>query len=729
MNELMPAPINSQMPPAPVAVTEEQIVAEQPKAIAEYWANKGKDEIGGALMSRVDDYYQTLQATGRLRLYQRSYDAYYKGQLWGGRMKKAGEQSEFTLMPANHYRNILQHLVVNTTAQRPAYEPRAINTDYKSQAQVIVSTGVVEFYAREKKTERYNKRCCELSLVFAESTIHMDWDVTQGRDYGATPDGKKVKEGDISFGVFNPINVIIDFTKTDQSHDWKIIREFKNKYTMAAKYPTWAEHILQLSYSEKDEMMRRFGPTLNNNGKTDLIAVFRFYHNKTAACPNGRIVEFMSKDIVTFDGPLTFDNMDQILCRMAPDEQEGTPWGYTIGWDLLPIQEAINALYSTVITNQSNFGVQNVMQPKGAGVTVSKMVGGLNLITYNPKFGKPEALNLLSTPKEIFDLINKLENLMEVLSGVNSVVRGQPEASLKSGAALALVASQAIQFNSGLQQAYAQNLEDTATSIVKFLQKFANTKRIAIIAGKSNRSYMKEFTKEDIADIGRVIVNVGNPLAATTAGKLQIAQDLIQIPGAIKKPEQYLQVLSTGRLEPIFEGEQAQLMLIRAENEKLGDDTQPPPQPQIDQATGQPVINPATGMPTMNSSVKALMTDDHVLHIKEHQCVLASPEARSNPSVIQNTLLHIQEHIDLLKNGDPLLMTVLGQPVLPPPPPTDIPPGGGDEGAGGDKPAGNPDPTAPKGAVETADGGSVKVASMPKNPVSGEQFNNQNGGL
>lgn len=713
--------------PAPVPAEGQQLQAPANKAIAEYWANKDKTEIGGALMTRVDDYYQFLQTTGRLRLYQRSYDAYYKGQLWGGRMRKAGEQGEFTLMPANHYRNILQHLVVNTTAQRPAYEPRAINTDYKSQAQVIVSAGVVEFYAREKKTERYNKRNCELSLIFAESTIHMDWDVTQGRDYGAKPDGTKVKEGDISFGVFNPVNVIIDFTRTDQAHDWKIIREFKNKYTMAAKYTQWSEHILQLSYSEKDEFMRRFGPTLNNNGKTDLIPVFRFYHNKTAACPNGRIVEFMSTDIVTFDGPMTFDTLDQVLPRMAPDEQEGTPWGYTIGFDLLPIQEALNALYSTVITNQSNFGVQNIMQPKGAGVTVAKMVGGLNLITYNPKFGKPEALNLLSTPKEIFDLIVKLENLMEVLSGVNSVTRGQPEASLKSGAALALVASQAIQFNSGLQQAYAQSLEDTATSIVKFLQKFANTKRIAIIAGKSNRSYMKEFTKDDISDIGRVMVNVGNPLAATTAGKLQIAQDLLQIPGAIKRPEQYLQVLSTGRLEPIFEGEQAQLMLIRAENEALGDEKNQPTISMVpDPMTGQP-------MQKISSSVKALMTDDHVLHIKEHQCVLASPEARQNPMIVANMTAHLQEHIDLVKNGDPLLMTILGQPVLPPPPPTDVPPDGeGGEGDGGGAPTGNEppkDPTAPAGAVATADGGEVEVASMPKNPLSGEQFNNQTGGL
>ena len=52
---------------------------------------------------------------------------------------------------------------------------------------------------------------------------------------------------------------------------------------------------------------------------------------------------------------------------------------------------------------------------------------------------------------------------METLSGVNSVARGNPEASLQSGTALAMVQSQALQFMSGLQQSYIQLIEDVGT--------------------------------------------------------------------------------------------------------------------------------------------------------------------------------------------------------------------------------------------------------------------------
>lgn len=685
-----------------------------------YWANKPVADIGGELMKKVSGYYEYLVTSGRLQLLQKGYDAYHKGYIRGAKLLKAGQQNEFTLMHANHSRNILQHILNQTTAQKPAFEPRAINTDFKSQAQTIVAGGVVDYYHREKKMERYTTSATELSLYQAEGEVFMDWDPTLGDKYGVNPEtGKTITNGDIAFKAFGPIDVIRDWTLTDSvSHNWKIIREFKNKYTMAAKYPAWAERILGLSYTETDLLMKRFGPVITNNSDTDLIPVFKFFHLDTPAVPGGRVVEFMSKDIVTFEGKMPISQIPSY--RIAGSDQAGTPFGYTILWDLLPVQEAIDALYSTVVTNQSNFGVQNILMPKGAGISVSKMVGGLNVITYDPKFGKPEALTLLNTPKEIFDLISKLETLMEVLSGVNSVVRGQPEASLKSGAALALVASQAIQFNSGLQKSYTQLLEDTATAVIIYLQKFANTKRVAVIAGKANRTYMKEFTQADISDVGRVTVDVGNPLSRTTAGKVQIAEDLMS-KGLLDRPEQYFQVLSTGRLEPAYENEQAQIMLVRAENEKLGDE-----QSQLEQAndpnTGQPIMGP-DGKPMVIPPVHALATDDHVMHIKEHQVVLASPEARANPVIVQNTLAHLQEHMDLLRTSDPLLLSLLGQPVVqaPPSPPDTPPPGKGDKGKTSEvTDASNP---------VTKEAGKVKQPSMPTNPQTGEKYNPQTGGL
>jgi hypothetical protein len=266
---------------------------------------------------------------------------------------------------------------------------------------------------------------------------------------------------------------------------------------------------------------------------------------------------------------------------------------------------------------------------------MNSLEGAMNIIEGN---AKPESLNLTQTPAEVFKFIEMLNQAAETLSGVNSVARGDPAASLKSGAALALVQSQALQFISGLQQSYVRLVEDCGTSLINMLKDFAKTPKVIALVGKNNRSYLKEFTGESISSINRVIVDVGNPLARTMAGRAQIAEQLIQMQ-LIKNPSQYLQVLNTGRIDSMFEDEMDQFLLAQSENEKL--------------LEGERVL--------------ASMLDAHRQHIMDHRKVFSDPEMRKDPELLRNAHDHIQQHIDLLRGADPDLLQLLGEQPLNPP--------------------------------------------------------------
>jgi hypothetical protein len=165
----------------------------------------------------------------------------------------------------------------------------------------------------------------------------------------------------------------------------------------------------------------------------------------------------------------------------------------------------------------------------------------------------------------------------------------------------------------------------------------------------------------------------------------------------IQTPDQLVQVLTTGRLEPVIEGTMANLMNIRAENEAMGE--------------GRPV--------------RALAIDHHPKHIGEHQVVLASPEARENEQVASAVLSHIQEHVDLWLSTNPDLLAALGIPPppvqMPPPGPPAGPPGN-PPGAAGSPPAGDvPSPDrmpAPEGMGQSLEG---SMPFMPQNPQTGER--------
>jgi hypothetical protein len=49
-------------------------------------------------------------------------------------------------------------MITMTTANRPALETRAINTDYKSQVQTKLGNGLLDYYMREANMESFLQR-------------------------------------------------------------------------------------------------------------------------------------------------------------------------------------------------------------------------------------------------------------------------------------------------------------------------------------------------------------------------------------------------------------------------------------------------------------------------------------------------------------------------------------------------------------------------------------------
>jgi len=660
-----------------------------------YFAALPVEEIGAKILEKVDNYTEYVLSTGLSQLWYKTFNAYYRGGINLGEISQGGEHNEFMLLDINHFKSLTSNILTMTTNQRPALDPRAVNTDVESTAQALLARGLLDYYMREKKVERYLKDAVKHGLLYGEGFVTTEWDETSGEEYGVNDEtGAVVREGDLEFSVLPPHFVARDFAKTESnSHNWYVLTRYKNKYDLAAQYPDDAEKILDLGVD--DSYFIKLSLDKSVWADTDDIPIFTFYHKPTQALPDGRMTVVLSGDLVLFDGPIPYRNLP--VYRLAPEDQDFTTFGYTSMYDLLSIQEAINSLYSTVATNQSTFGIQNILIPRGFNISVDSLTGGLNLIEYDPNVGKPEPLNLTLTAPEVFNFIQQLEKLMETLSGVNSVSRGNPETSLKSGAALALVQSMSIQFNSGLQQSYVELLEDVGTSMITILKDFAQVPRVAMITGKQNRSYMKEFSGKDLSKVNRVLVDSGNPLAKTTAGKLQIADNLLQA-GFIQNPEQYLMVLETGNIDYLIEGQTKELYNIRSENEGL--------------AAGE--------MPV------ALVTDDHRIHLIEHRGVLASPEVRKDPKIIEAVLTHVQDHINLLKTADPQLLQMLGQEPLQADPQAlgQLPQQGSNAGvAGAPTGVGQPPPQAasiaPNGPV-TNEAAKVNMPNMPSAPAGAD---------
>lgn len=635
-----------------------------------YFAQLETENIASEIEKRVEDYRTYIRDSGILNQLRTSHAAYYTKS---NRMESKGAYGEYSSVVSNEYANLIRNLKQNVQSSKPAWDAKASNSDSKSLQSAQLANGILDYVMTDQRCETNLVQALQDALVLREGWILTEWDSQSGDPIAVDETGFPVKTGDIKLSNHNLLNVARDFTvKNINQCAWKIVTEYENKYELAARFPAYADSIMSTS----KEMQLDYSLDMDSRKETnesDLIPIHTFFHDRTAQVPNGRMTIVVCNKAV-FDGDLPYSKVP-LVCMTAENKTD-SPFGWSLTMDLLPLQDAQNMLLSTVVSNNKQFGVQTIASPKGSGISVQELSEGLNLLEFDGAIGAPQPLQLTASAPETYNLLSSITQSMERLSGVSQLARGSVSVGQLSGSAMAVLQSQAIQFSSQISQSYTQCLEDVGTMVISHYQRFQDAPRVVQLAGKTGRATVREFSNQDLNGINRVTVSSGNPLSKTLAGRLEVAKDLLSN-GLVKTPEEYLQVLTTGNLQPILEAELALMNLIRSENEDLQD----------------------------GKAVSALITDQHDLHIKEHLTILSSPESRANPQIVALVLGHIQEHKMLWESADPMMLQLSNTP-----PPAMQPP---------QMPAQEVTNAMPAVEQEALD---VNQPNMPMNPVTGQRF-------
>ena len=603
-----------------------------------YFADLPADELANELMDRWEKFV-TARAPLEQR-WKRNYEFYnnrHFGELWdGGGISHGGEHGEFTNVKVNIFRNIIQHQLNLITSTKPAFQTRAINNDSESLAQAKLGNSLLDYYLKEKALTQILKRAVEDSLINDAGYVKVTWDVSGGEEYSVDMTDRPVREGDLAFSNPTAWDVMFQIQGITQfkNNHWVVERSVKNKWDLIASYPEAEEEIKAQTLDRTEDAQK--AARLDTFTNDDDIYIWEFFHKKTAALANGRYMMFCADGTVLMDSDLPYREIPMFQITAGVDLQ--SQFGRSGANDLAPIQENINANYSIIATNQENFGHQHLLIPRESNASPEALTQGLSAIFYDSIGGAPTSVNFTNTAPEVFNHLTTLERQMETLSGVNSVVRGNPDANLSSGTALALVQSQAIQFANHQQEQYISLMEDVGTAALRILRDFASSPRVVAIVGKHNQTSMEKFTGDDLQSVNRVLVEPGNPMSRTVAGRMELANQVIQT-GLLKTPEQYFTVLETGNLDSLTQSVTGQNTLVNIENEDLME----------------------------GRGARAMITDSHRQHILEHMNLLNNPAIRANNEKASMILSHVQEHIDMLSNPALAnLFSVLGIESLPP---------------------------------------------------------------
>ena len=162
-------------------------------------------------------------------MYRAYYGAYiddYTGN--AHRVSFSGEEGELVQIPVNHFRNIASHIYTMITSSRPAVGCRAVNTDYKSQAQTILGNQILDYYMKEKNLEDVLKQATELAIVMGQGFVKLAWNATAGEIYEIDPEtNQPIRDGELESNALTVLDVVVDEITLENwnKKDWVITKK------------------------------------------------------------------------------------------------------------------------------------------------------------------------------------------------------------------------------------------------------------------------------------------------------------------------------------------------------------------------------------------------------------------------------------------------------------------------------------------------------------------------
>lgn len=585
--------------------------------------------------------------TGIIAAYWRNMAAYYSPLMnpdsWMSSLGYVGDQGELVRMVVPIARTLIQQYVSLVTRQRLNFECITDVTDSNPLMTSRLGRSICNAVAEKFKLDEKAQKLAERVAVFGMGFMSCTWKTDQGYIYSKNDDESYNYSGEPYIETHDMMDVVFDWSIEDwEKLDWLVIKRVSNRWNLVAQYPELKNEIISLP-SVKDT--RQTLPNYNflaRYDNSDMVYVYEFYHKPTPAIPHGRMTVYGGPNCVFFDSP---DN-NPYECLPAFcikfEQIAGTGLGYPLLSSMLPAQEMFDHSMSVVATNQQSFGVQSVLVPKGADISVNDLQG-MNFITYTAANaeggGKPEPLQLTATPPEINQFADRLKDLMGEISMINSTLRGSPPSNVTSGAMAATLSANALEFLSSASKAMTLNIESLMNLVIKCYKKFANIEQIVDIVGDNLTSYVQEFKAESLKSINRIKIREQNPLLSSVAGRLQLSDSLIQS-GMITDPSKYFGILEGAPVQSLYEDSFDEQLVVQQEVDAI--------------MSGRPVM--------------PLITDNHPLFIKGYKKILANPIVRVNSTITQTVIQLMTERIKMMDivAQDPILSRAIamqyGQP-------------------------------------------------------------------
>lgn len=337
--------------------------------------------------------------------------------------------------------------------------------------------------------------------------------------------------------------------------------------------------------------------------------------------------------------------------------------------DLVPLQKEYNRKFSQIVENANRMAKLQLMAERGA-VDARKMTTEPGqLIEYNPGYNKPEAAPAPPLPAYVPQIMDRIINDWNDLSGQHEVTHGQVPPGVTAATAISFLQERDETKLSPTFASLERAIEKTAGMTLVLVHDYWTVEETVQVTGPEGSFDSMTFKGSDLANNLDIRIEAGSSLPTSKAARQAFILDMMKL-GFIK-PEDGLEVLDMGGLAKIYERIQVDRRQAQRENLRMSKATpdylteytqqnqdminQDPnhfgTDPVVDPMTGQPAVDPMTGQPQTQPKQPPLIVstntwDNHEAHILYHNNYRKSQAFEMLPEETRQLFeAHVQEHI------------------------------------------------------------------------------------
>ena len=339
-----------------------------------------------------------------------------------------------------------------------------------------------------------------------------------------------------------------------------------------------------------------------------LICTLTVYYKSHLAYPKGAACCFAGGKYRLHAEELSFEGNDgsaemmdipvaQMVWEIDADGLD--PYGTSPVRRLGPMDEMRATQYAAALEYLYRFSRPRPFLPMGTIVTAEDLADPDKPLFFNPQ-GKPEWQPLPDFPQMGMQLIDRIDAEMNNTIGIQGPALGQIAGSIRSAEQQKTLIEQSNVALTALRNNAQDAYERLHRLILQQARAWLDVPQLMAYRGEDGAYQVQEFTRADFGSTKMVRVQKGSFTMLAPTAKNELIGLEMQNGGIAPEEAARLRRDNVSSLIGIQDNPHTLKIRRHLQAWRKGPPAQlPPPQPQVDPATGQPVVDPMTGQPAM----------------------------------------------------------------------------------------------------------------------------------